>query len=279
MKEKPSDSRIFKGTKWDGSSLEGKKILILSEQGFGDTINFIRFFPLIKEKKGYIILECKKELRKLFEDSFKIDEVVEKKGDFAPNVNFDFYIHLMSLPRIFGTNLSNIPNRFPYLFADKELAKKFKSQFDKDHFNVGVVWAGNPEQVNDKKRSTKFEKFKILKDISKVKLYSLQKGEAAKELDNWAVDLSDQINCFADTAAIIDNLDLIITVDTSVAHLAGAMGKRVWILLAFSSDWRWLLDRRDSPWYPSAKLFRQPKLGDWDSVFDEVRKELISLVH
>lgn len=276
MKEKPSDPRVFKKPKWDGSSLVGKRILVISEQGFGDSINFIRYLPLIKEKKGRIILECKKELRKLFEDSFGIDEIVEKK-DFVPNVNFDFFIHFMSLPGIFGTNLSNIPNKPPYLFADVELAKRFKSQFNKDYFNVGIVWAGNSEQVNNKKRSTKFEKFKILMDIPKIRLYSLQKGEVVKELDKSVIDLSNQINNFADTAAIIENLDLVITVDTSVAHLAGAMGKRVWILLASSSDWRWLLDRRDSPWYPTARLFRQPKSGDWDFVFDEVRRELIEI--
>src|SRR3989344_1478676 len=279
MKEKSADKRNFGKPKWEGASLEGKKILILSEQGFGDTINFIRYFSLIKERKGYIILECKKGLRKLFEDSFEIDEIIEKNGDSVPNVDFDFFIHLMSLPRIFGTNLSNIPSKSPYLFADVKLVEKFKSLFNKDCFNIGIVWAGNPDQANDKNRSIRFEKFKGLKEISGIKLYSLQKGEAVQELnDSEIVNLADEINDFADTAAIIENLDLVISVDTSAAHLAGAMGKSVWTLLSTVSDWRWLLDRRDSPWYSSMRLFRQKRLGEWDFVFDEVRRELGKII-
>src|SRR3989344_5660734 len=278
-KEKPSDSRVFKGLKWDGSLLEGKRILVISEQGFGDNINFIRYAPLIKNKDSYVILECKKELMRLFKDFPGIDEFIEKKKDTVLNVDFDFYIHLMSLPEIFGTNLSNIPSKSPYLFADVKLVEKFKSLFNKDCFNIGIVWAGNSDQANDKNRSIRFEKFKGLKEISGIKLYSLQKGEAVQELnDSEIVNLADEINDFADTAAIIENLDLVISVDTSVAHLAGAMGKSVWTLLSTVSDWRWLLDRRDSPWYSSMRLFRQKRLGEWDFVFDEVRRELGKII-
>lgn len=274
-KEKPTDTRNFSKPKWDGSSLEGKKILIVSEQGFGDTINFIRYVHLVKEKGGYVIYECKKELRRLFQGFPGIDEIVEKEKGAIPNVKFDTYTYLMSLPGIFNTNLDNIPNKIPYLKANPELAKKFEKEFNTNKFKIGIVWAGNPEQPNDKNRSIRFEKFKILKSIPEVQLYSLQKGEVAKQLDDSVIiNMADKINDFADTAVIIENLDLIITVDTSVAHLAGAMGKRVWILLAVSADWRWLLNRNDSPWYPTAKLFRQPKLGDWDSVFDEICEEI-----
>lgn len=278
-KEKPTDSRVFDKPKWDGSSLEGKRILILSEQGFGDNINFIRYIPLIKEKKGYIILECKRELRRLFEDFPGIDEFVEMRSGIVPSVKFDFYIHLMSLPGVFGTNLSNIPNKVPYIFADAELSEKFKLYFNEDCFNIGIVWAGNPEQANDKNRSAEFGKFKVLKNIPKVKLYSLQKGGVAQQLDDsHVINMADKINDFSDTAAIIENLDLVISVDTSVAHLAGAMGKPVWTILTFMPDWRYMLGRNDSLWYPSMRLFRQQKLGDWDFVFNEVSKELGKII-
>lgn len=278
-KEKPSDSRIFGRQKWDGCSLEGKRILIASEQGFGDNIHFIRYIPFVKNKGGHVILECKKELRKLFEGFNGVDEIIDKKINIVPDVRFDFYIHLMSLPAVFNTNVDNIPNKIPYLKAKQQLAEKFKRQFSKNKFNIGIVWAGNPEQENDKNRSTRFENFKIFKEIPGIKLYSLQKGEAALQLnDKEIINLESQINDFADTSAFIENLDLIISVDTSVAHLAGAMGKMVWVLLSTASDWRWLRERKDSPWYPSMKLFRQKELGDWEHVFEEARRELVNLL-
>jgi len=274
-KEKPSDNRVFLKPEWKGELLKGKKILILSEQGFGDNIQFIRYIPQVKEKRAYIILECKKELIKLFK-SLEIDDIVEK-SKIIPNVEHDFYIHLMSLPGIFNTDLTSIPNN-PYLKADKELAEKFRAKLNSEKFKIGIVWTGNPQQENDKTRSTTFEKFKTLK-IPGVELFSLQIWNASKQLDSqYTVDLSNEINDFADTAAIIENLDLIISVDTSVAHLTGAMGKPVWTLLSFIPDWRYMLERKDCPWYPSMKLFRQKSPGDWSSVFEEVKKELETLV-
>ena len=278
-KKSPTDSRVFSKPKWGVASLKGKKILVLSEQGFGDSIHFIRYLPLIKEKGAYVILECKKEVRGLFENFPGIDEFVDKGINSSSSIAFDFYVHLMSLPGLFNTDINNIPNKIPYLKADPKLVEKFKEQFTGNNFKVGIVWAGNPHQENDKNRSTKFERFKVLEEIPGVLLYSLQKGEASRQLDDSIVmNMADQINCFSDTAAIIENLDLIISVDTSVAHLAGAMGKPIWTLLTFMPDWRYLLDREDSPWYSSMKLFRQPKSGDWDYVFNEVRKQLFNLV-
>lgn len=276
-KEKPGDSRVFHKPKWDGSSLQGKRILIISEQGFGDNIQFIRYVPLVKERGGYVILECRKELKRLFENFLGVDEFVEKGSDIE-NIKFDFYIHLMSLPQVFNTNLDSIPNKTPYLKADAELVKKFKAKINTDNFKIGIAWAGNPHQENDKNRSTRFEKFKILKEIHGVDLFSLQKGEASKQLTGEIVSFADDITDFADTASVIESLDLIISVDTSVAHLAGAMAKPIWTLLTFTPDWRWLLDRNDSPWYPGMRLFRQTKSGDWDSVFEEVGKELKNML-
>ena len=278
-KEDPSDSRIFGKPKWDGSSLNGKRILILSEQGFGDNINFARYASLVKDRGGYVILECKKELRRLFENLKGLDKIILKEKGIMPNIEFDFYIHLMSLPRIFDTSLNNIPNTSPYLRADFELVKKFKEKFNSNNFKIGIVWAGNPNQENDKNRSTTFEKFKVLKEIPGSELVSLQVGKASCQLNDLSViDVSNEITDFADTAAVIANLDLVISVDTSVAHLAGATGKPIWMLLSYVHDLRWMLDRRDSVWYDSMKLFRQPKLGDWDSVFNDVSNELKNLL-
>ncbi len=278
-KKQPSDKRFFNKPKWDGSLLNGKKILVISEQGFGDNIQFIRYLPLIHEKGGEIILECSKEVEKLFKDSFKIDKVVEKNIRAIPDIEFDVYIYLMDLPRIFNTNLTNIPNKIPYLKADPIIVTNFKEKINKtkdERIKIGIVWSGNPSQENDKNRSARFENFKYLKRVPGVVLFSLQKGEAAGQLDDpEVIDLSGEINNFADTAAIIENMDLIISVDTSVAHLSGAMGKRTFVLLSNKADWRWLLDRNDTPWYRSMRLFRQKKPGDWNSLFNELNEEIM----
>jgi len=275
-KKSPTDSRVFNKPKWDGSMLDSKRILIVSEQGFGDSIQFVRYLHLVKEKGGYIILECKKELMRLFKSLQVVDEFVEK-NNLVPD--FDFYIHLMSLPLVFNTDLQNIPNRVPYLKAEPELVDKFASKFDGSKFKVGIVWSGNESQVDNRNRSVGFEKFKSLKNIQGVELFSLQKGEAAGQLDDMdIVNIGRDIGDFADTAAVIENLDLVILIDTATAHLAGAMGKPVWVLLTQIPDWRWLLDREDSPWYPTMRLFRQKKLGDWDSLFKLVREELEMLL-
>lgn len=277
-KKDPTDSRIFHKPEWTGNSLDGKKILILSEQGYGDNTNFARYLPMIREKGGKIILECKKELKELFENSFDIDKIVIK-GE-AINEDYDCYIHMMSLPQVFETDMNSIPDKIPYLKANPILVEEFREKIREGELKIGICWAGNPEQENNKNRSTTSEYFKDLKKINGVKLYSLQKGEAEKELDDSEIiNLADELDDFSKTAAAIENLDLIISVDTSVAHLAGAMGKPVWTLLSFIPDWRWLLGRKDCLWYPSMKLFRQKKSGDWDSVFEEVEKELNEIAY
>jgi hypothetical protein len=274
-KKSPVDSRKFVKPKWQGDKLDGKKILVVSEQGYGDNIHFIRYVPFVKNKGGYVIFECRKKLKTLFENIPEIDELVEKKDKGIPDIDYDFYVHLMSLPRIFNTTLENIPSEVPYIKPDMEIVKKFNNNY----FNIGIVWSGNPQQAKNSNRSAPFENFKSLKKIPNVKLFSLQKGQDSEQLDNLGIiDLSDEINDFLDTAAIIENLDLVVSVDTSVAHLAGAMGKPIWLLLPFIPNWRWLLNRKDSPWYPSMKLFRQKKQGDWDAVFYEVGRELKNLL-
>ena len=278
-KENPIDSRKFNKQKWEGSSLKNKKILIVSEQGFGDNIQFIRYLALIKEKQGYIILECKKELKKLFETLSYVDKIIEKENKI-PNIDFDFYIHLMSLPMLFKTNLNNLPNKPPYLKINANLSNELKEKLT-GKFKIGMVWKGNPKHPDDKNRSIDFNKFKTLIDKFKlfknISLFSLQKNaeDNSEGLKNYSItDLSSYINDFVDTASIIKELDLVISVDTSVAHLTGALDKPVWTLLSFIPDFRWMLNRDDSPWYPNMKLFRQPKPGDWDSVFEKIIIEL-----
>jgi tetratricopeptide (TPR) repeat protein len=262
----PIDSRIFKKQKWDGSNLQNKKILIVSEQGFGDDIQFIRYIPLVKEKGAHIILECKKDLMKLFQGISGIDQFIEKE-EKAPEIDYDCYIHLMSLPKLFP-NL--IPNKTPYLISERN------NTISSSKFKIGIVWAGNPENKTDKSRSTTQEKFDVFKEIPEIELYSLQKDIKIKDPD--ISDLSEKIKDFSDTASLIESLDLIITIDTSVAHLAGALNKPVWVLLSSNPGWRYLLNRNDSPWYPSMRLFRQKNLGDWDALFQEVKRALQILI-
>lgn len=276
-KEEPIDKRIFNKPKWKGENFNGKKLLLIAEQGFGDNIQFARYIPLVKERGGEIIFECRKELLKLFEKIPGIDRFATSGGNNITEGDFDYYIHIMSLPGIFNTNIDNIPRNIPYLKADKELVEKFKPLFKGDNLKVGIVWKGNPLNFNDKKRSIDFNYFRKLINIPKIDFYSLQKGENLETENEKIVDLSKFMGDFADTAALIENMDLIISVDTAIVHLAGALNKKVWTLLPFIPDWRYMLDRKDCLWYPSMRLFRQSKAGDWDSVFIDVEKELKNL--
>ena len=192
---------------------------------------------------------------------------------------------MLSLPRAFGTTLASIPRNVPYLQADAREVEKWRGRLAEDasSIKVGLSWAGRPEHKNDRNRSMPLARFAPLAQVPGVRFYSLQKGEAAAQAKAppagmELIDWTEELNDFADTAALIANLDLVISVDTAVVHLAGAMGKPVWTLLPFAPDWRWLLDRQDSPWYPTMRLFRQPSIGDWDSVMQRVAGALSELV-
>jgi hypothetical protein len=193
----------------------------------------------------------------------------------------DGAVSLMSLPNISGTLLDTIPSGIPYLRPDPEKVEKWGKQLEHDHnFRIGFVWAGSANHQNDRNRSCPLEQFHVLVREG-ITLYSLQKGVDPGDLTkfgNGLIDLSRDLHDFTDTAAAVQNMDLIITVDTSVAHLAGAMNKPVWVLLPYASDWRWLVDREDSPWYPSAKLFRQTCPGDWETTFNNVVNTLAETV-
>jgi tetratricopeptide (TPR) repeat protein len=269
-------TRQFSQPHWDGGNLDGKTILLHPEQGFGDIIQFVRFVPQVAACGGRVILESPVELFRLFEQYRNIAQVVQRDH---PLPHFDVQCPLVSLGSVLNITAETIPSQMPYLKADPGLVRRWRQRFDdgKKYLRVGLAWAGRPEPRN---RSVRLTEFSPLASMDSVVFYSLQKkGIAAAQaadppagmrLIDWSADLTD----FAETAALIEHLDLIVTIDTAVAHLAGAMGKRVWVLLQRIPDWRWMLDRTDSPWYPTMRLFRQVKTGDWAEVLQRVAGSL-----
>ncbi|MCC3584501.1 tetratricopeptide repeat protein [Microcoleus sp. PH2017_30_WIL_O_A] len=261
---------------WDGSDLNGQTILLRCEQGLGDAIQFVRYATIVQQKGGKVIISCYQELKRLFKQIPGIEQVAVRVEELP---DFQVQAPLMSLPHILGTTLDNIPANVPYLAAPPNW--QFSLNCDRN-FKVGIVWAGSSEHLKDFVRSSDFSYFLKFLDIPGVSFYSLQKEVSADDMtlltQTSVIDLSDNLNDFADTAAVISQLDLVICVDTAVAHLAGALGKPVWILLSFMPDWRWLLTREDSPWYPTARLFRQSKPGDWDGVGDRIKVALQELI-
>lgn len=269
---------------WDGSPLEGRTILIKSEQGMGDQIQFARYIPLVKKMGGKIAFECHRELIPLFNEYEGIDVLIEKPFDKETPDIPDVAVQLLNLPSIFNTTADTIIADVPYLKAESGKVNEWKSRLNSALLKVGIVWAGNSNHKNDRNRSCKIDDFTMLLSIPGVELLSLQKGNVREEdiqkLSDMKIrDLSNELNDFSDTASIIENLDLVITVDTSVAHLAGAMGKPVWTLLPYIPDWRWMLDGDDTPWYPTMKLYRQKKHGDWEDVFNRVASDLINNIN
>lgn len=277
-KTKYSCAREFSQPLWDGSDVKGLTILLHAEQGMGDTIQFIRFVPFVAERGARIIVECHKELTSLLKNIAGTGQIIAF-GEQLPA--FDLHCPLLSLPLLFGTTLETVPAKIPYIEANPVLVQKWANKVQSDNANkrIGLVWAGSPRYKENRNRSLSLNTFSSLSQIENITFYSLQKGEAAKQAENppggmHFIDLTKDINDFTDTAALIENLDLVISVDTAVTHLSGAMGKPVWTLIPFSPDWRWLLNREDSPWYPTMRLFRQPEIGDWESVIIKVTKEL-----
>ncbi|HVT87838.1 MAG TPA: tetratricopeptide repeat protein [Tepidisphaeraceae bacterium] len=257
---------------WDGSQLNGQTLFLFAEQGFGDAIHFARYIPLAAKRGARVIIGCQAELAQLFRSVDGVEKVITGND---PLPDFDVQCSLLSLPLVFQTTLENLPAEIPYLHADPKPVEKWRQRIgDERRLKVGLAWSGSPIQKNNRNRSLMLETLAPLADQG-VRFFNLQKGAASKqavipsagmELTDWTADLVD----FSETAALMENLDLIITVDTSVAHLAGALGRQVWVMLAFMADWRWLLDREDSPWYPTMRLFRQPAIGDWISVVKRV---------
>jgi tetratricopeptide (TPR) repeat protein len=264
---------------WRGEPLGGARILLHAEQGMGDTMQFARYVPLVAARNATVILEVQPELLALFAGMKGAWQVIGR-GDSLPE--FAWHSPLLSLPRAFGTELATIPANIPYLRSNPSAVQEWSQHLQGDGLRVGLVWSGNPLHVRDPQRSVPLDQLRALLAVNGTTFYSLQKGSAASQLlalpiETNLIDLGPRLEDFADTAAALCNLDLVISVDTAVAHLAGALGKPVWVLLTHAPDWRWLLDRDDSPWYPTARLFRQPAPGDWRSVIDRVANELQQL--
>ncbi|HVT89633.1 MAG TPA: tetratricopeptide repeat protein [Tepidisphaeraceae bacterium] len=270
VKEHDNAPPQFAQPKWDGTNLNGKTVLLWAEQGFGDCLQFARFAPLVARQGGRVLLASHPPTLPLLK-SLQHVEVVSLDEPLPPH---DMQYALMSLPLVFDTTVQSIPAG-SYLRADPELVNEWKEKMGEEdgRLKVGLAWSGRPTHANDHNRSIQAQILEPLGKLSNVKFFSLQIPRS-EEPPIEMTDLMADAQNFADTAAFIENLDLVITVDTSVAHVAGAMGKPVWVLLAYVPDWRWLMDRNDSPWYPTARLFRQPAPSDWATVIDEVAKAL-----
>lgn len=255
------------GPVWNGADVLGRTILVRAEQGFGDAIQFARYLPLIRDAGGKPILVCAPALVPLMQSLPGI-QAVPSTGVLP---EFDAWIDQISLPRLFGTTLDTIPANDAYLRAETDRVQVWRLRLPKGP-KVGIAFAGNPKHPADRRRSIPSDLTQMLRDIPGISFVNLHHGKAARPLG--LPDLTQWMTDYAETAALIDTLDLVVTVDTSVAHLAGALGKPVWVLLPHAPDWRWLLGRTDSPWYRSARLFRQPTPGDWTSVLADVATKL-----
>jgi len=268
----------FEQPQWMGEPLDGKTILLHAEQGFGDTIQFVRYATFIKNLGATVILECPKPLIPLLASCRAVDRVVEQ-GELRES--YDFHAPLLSLPTVFKTSLTTIPATVPYLFADPRLVDRWREALAGIRgFRIGINWRGRPGRGAYRRRDIPLELFASLAALPGVQLISLQR-EGDVDLASFAnrasivapgSDIDTANGAFMDTAAIMKNLDLVITSDTSIPHLAGALGVPVWLALPFVPDWRWLLNRSDSPWYPTMRIFRQRSATDWLDVFKQIKE-------
>lgn len=277
--------RCYPGPSWNGEDVAGRTVLLVAEQGFGDAIQFARFAPLLMDRGVRVMLEAPRPLVSLLR-SIPGLEVIPRDD---PLPRYDYYAYLMSLPRFFARSLEAVPARVPYLAPSAEKAAAWKQRLAGDrNLRVGLVWAGDPHKNHpkryraDRRRSAPLSRLAALGTAPGVTWYSLQKGDAASQARGGRtpfpiVDLTDELESFEDTAALIEALDLMVAVDTAVGHLAGALAKPTWSMLRYDCCWRWLQDRTDSPWYPHARLYRQPRRFDWESVAAAVARDLAVL--
>jgi Flp pilus assembly protein TadD len=270
-------SQLTHELQWNGEPLNGRTIFLHAEEGLGDAVQMVRYVPLVSARGGRVVLQCHRELIELFTALPGVDRLIAH-GEPIPD--WDLHCPLMGLPRAFGTALDSIPANVPYLGADPARVEQWQARpAPFAGRRIGLVWAGAPEHQYDRHRSVGLSVLAPIFDVPGVQYVSLQKGAAAEQTKALPpgcelIDHAEQLIDYADTAALISQLDLVIAVDTSVAHVAAAMGKPVWMLLAYAPDWRWLLDRSDSPWYPTMRLFRQQTRGDWKPVVQMLADEL-----
>jgi len=263
---------------WLGEpDLAGKRILLHAEQGLGDTLQFARYAPLVTARGGKVTLLVQPAVKPLLETLAGVDAVV---AEAVPPRAYDFHCPLLSLPLAFRTTLETVPAAVPYLSPPASKITQWRSTLsDLGRPIVGVAWSGNPTHRNDRNRSIALPRLAALLSTPRVQFVSIQKELRDHERELLGsfpalTHLGEKLEDFADTAAVVSQLDLVVTVDTAAAHLAGSLAKPVWVLLPYAPDWRWLLHREDSPWYPTMRLFRQTKPGDWESVIARVAHEL-----
>jgi tetratricopeptide (TPR) repeat protein/ADP-heptose:LPS heptosyltransferase len=267
----------FPAPRWDGQDIAGKTVLVWAEQGVGDLIQFVRFIGPLKARGATVILLVGESVREFARNLPHVDSIVVNAAEIAGH--YDFNIPLLSLPLALGIDLQSVSTEIPYVRLDDARVAAWRRRLAGTGLNVGLVWSGNPKHERDAYRSIPLRTLAPLFDLDGVLWHSLQKDPRAEDRETMAtvsvIDVATELDDFRDTAAAIEALDLVVTVDTAVAHLAGALGKPVWVLLPEACDFRWLIDREDSPWYPTMRLFRQSQLGEWSDVVQRVTAALV----
>jgi hypothetical protein len=269
------DGRAFAEPAWSGEDIAEQRLLLHAEQGFGDTLQFARYAPLAAARGAHVTLAVQASLAPLLAGLPGVAVIADRD----PLPPFDRHCSLLSLPRAFATTLDTIPSSVPYIAAPPDRVTAWAPRLPQDGLRVGLAWSGHPANTKDHERSIPFARLAPLLAVAGTRFVSLQKDVRAADTDAFRhcggiIDVGADVHDFADTAAVIANLDLVISVDTAVAHLAGAMGRPVWVLLPRTPDFRWLIDRDTSPWYPSARLFRKAGTDSWDAVIARVAAEL-----
>ncbi|MCH7935510.1 MAG: tetratricopeptide repeat protein [Proteobacteria bacterium] len=273
-----SNVRNFDQPVWDGAALDGRTILLHAEQGFGDTLQFARYAKAAADRGGRVIFECPPPLARLMKTAAGVDEVIASGQPLPP---FDCHAALLSLPGIVGTTLETVPADVPYLSAEPDLVSAWAERLkDAPGLKIGIAWCGTAEKRGNPSRACPLSAFEPLSRQPDISLFSLQKDPPEEDLPlpDGLTDLSGDLNDFADTAAVIQALDLIVSIDTAVAHLAGALACPAWVMLSTAGDWRWLMERGDSPWYPTLRLFRQTRARQWDDILEAVSAEAAALI-
>jgi Tfp pilus assembly protein PilF len=265
---------------WNGEPISGKKLLVINEAANGDAIMLARYFPMLADLGADATVECRPHMLSLLKQAPGVRLVTK----IDPAEHFDYQVHLFSLPRAFKTRAESVPAQVPYVFADPALTAKWAGRLGGQSFKIGIAWQGNPDPKIDIARAAPLASFAPLAARPDCRLISLQKGYGVEQIASGAPvetlgdDFDSGPSAFLDTAAVMANLDLIVTVDTSIAHLAGAMARPVFVALKHIPEWRWMLGRDDSPWYPTMRLFRQPSIGDWEGVFADIAEALKSFI-
>ncbi len=270
----PSEAPKFSTAPWDGADIPGKTLLVHAEQGLGDAIQFARYLPILARSGIRVVLRCQPPLGDIMRTVEGISEVTTGKEALP---RFDEHVPLLGLPHRLGTALDSIPQNVPYCFANDHKVNAWRARIKPTtRKRIGVAGAGNPRHPRDRQRSIDSALLAPLAQCQSVDFFSLQRDWRGPKPPLPMQDFTHELHDLSDTAALMSNLDLVISVDTSLAHLAGALGRPVWTLIAFAPDWRWMRDRSDTPWYPTMRLFRQPAQSDWPSVINQVRDALSS---